>query len=326
MATREMILRQIDDEYQARREKNEALTLRRREETAKTCPEIRQLLDRRQELIFSSLRGILNGVDAGNDLEQRMAEINAGIRKLLKANGFAEDYLEPVYTCAECLDTGYTGEQIKEPCKCRTRRYSELTRARMEQQETGESFETFDAELLPDEKLPKYGLSQREITMMIKDRCVKWCDEYPDTKYRNILLYGPTGTGKTFLMNAIAHRLRARGHQVVNVTAYRFLTVAREAWFSGMTEEMEELLNAEVLCLDDVGTEPLMANVTVEQMFLLVNERLNKGLTTVMSTNLDTEKFRERYSERVASRVTDSRNSLVLQLTGCDLRRKGGRA
>ncbi|MDO5435734.1 MAG: ATP-binding protein [Clostridia bacterium] len=325
MATREMILRQLDDEYQARRERNEALTLRRRAEAAAACPEIGQLLNRRQELIFNGMRGILSGKRSGDDLEQRMAEINDGIRGLLKANGFEENWLEPVFTCAECRDTGYTGEQIREQCGCRVKRYGELMRAQMEQQETGESFETFDPELLPDEKLPKYGLSQREITLMIRDRCVRWCDAYPDTKYRNILLYGPTGTGKTFLMNAIAHRLRARGHEVVNVTAYRFLTIAREAWFSGMTEEMEELLNAEVLCLDDVGTEPLMANVTVEQMFLLINERCNKGLTTVMSTNLDTEKFRERYSERVASRVTDSRNSLVLQLTGCDLRRKGGK-
>ena len=62
-----------------------------------------------------------------------------------------------------------------------------------------------------------------------------------------------------------------------------------------------------------------MQNVTVEQLFNLLNERQNRGLSTVISTNLDMAKFRERYTERIASRIRDSRCK-ILNLLGKDIR------
>jgi DNA replication protein DnaC len=75
--------------------------------------------------------------------------------------------------------------------------------------------------------------------------------------------------------------------------------------------------------IDDLGTEPLMQSVTVEQLFNLLNERQNRGLSTIISTNLDMTRFRERYTERIASRLTDVRNCMVLTLTGKDVRTTG---
>ena len=74
-----------------------------------------------------------------------------------------------------------------------------------------------------------------------------------------------------------------------------------------------------VLMLDDLGSEPMMQNVTIEQLFNLINERQNRNLATVISTNLDMAKFRERYSERIASRLRDSRCT-ILSLLGKDIR------
>ena len=41
-----------------------------------------------------------------------------------------------------------------------------------------------------------------------------------------------------------------------------------------------------LLLIDDLGTEPLMENITVTQLFNLLNERQNRGKHTVISTNL----------------------------------------
>ena len=67
----------------------------------------------------------------------------------------------------------------------------------------------------------------------------------------------------------------------------------------------------------------LMQNVTIEQLFNLLNERQNSGLSTVISTNLDLAKLRERYTERIASRITDTRRCMVMTLKGKDIRTGG---
>ena len=66
-----------------------------------------------------------------------------------------------------------------------------------------------------------------------------------------------------------------------------------------------------------------MQNVTVEQLFNLLNERQNRGLSTVISTNLEMAKFRERYTERIASRLRDNRSCKVINLLGKDIRTEG---
>ena len=81
-------------------------------------------------------------------------------------------------------------------------------------------------------------------------------------------------------------------------------------------------MNAEVLMIDDLGSEPLMQNVTVEQLFNLLNERQNKGLSTVISTNLEMSKFRERYTERIASRLRDSRSRFTAERRTLTRRRR----
>ena len=81
-----------------------------------------------------------------------------------------------------------------------------------------------------------------------------------------------------------------------------------------------KLLDAQVLMIDDLGSEPLMQNVTVEQLFLIINRRQELGRSTAISTNLSTEEFRARYTERIASRMMDSNRSRIIILKGKDLR------
>ena len=89
---------------------------------------------------------------------------------------------------------------------------------------------------------------------------------------------------------------------------------------------LSPLLNAPLLLIDDLGTEPLMQNITITQLFNLLNERQLAGLHTVISTNLDIPELKERYTERIASRLTDSTRWRKLTLSGDDVRRKLGGA
>ena len=87
------------------------------------------------------------------------------------------------------------------------------------------------------------------------------------------------------------------------------------------SELMGQMMNAPLLLLDDLGTEPLMNNVTVTQLFNLLNERQLAGRHTVISTNLTVSELRERYTERVTSRFLDASECVKLVFTGEDIRK-----
>ena len=151
---------------------------------------------------------------------------------------------------------------------------------------------------------------------------VRAIEKYPEAEYRDLLLTGSTGLGKTFLLRAMAERLIERDINVLIISAYKMLEILRKHYFEN-DDSADELLDAQVLMIDDLGSEPLMQNVTVEQLFNLLNERQNRNLSTVISTNLEMAKFRERYTERIASRLRDSRSCKVISLLGKDIRTGG---
>ena len=163
-------------------------------------------------------------------------------------------------------------------------------------------------------------MSQRRLSLMARNCCEKWADSYPDVPTRDMLLTGLSGLGKTFLMRAMAARLIERGYSVLLVSAYTFLQMARKSHFEA-ENGVRELMEVPVLMLDDLGSEPLMQNVTIEQLFYLINERQSRGLSTVISTNLTLKELRERYTERIVSRLNDPKNCTYIKLEGKDLRK-----
>lgn len=320
---REDLLKELENEYEQLRAADEREEEYRRQKIRTEEIEIDQLVREREELIFGTLRNILSGSVETGKLPERMEKLLADIRAKLKEKGYPEDYLAPVYRCPVCRDTGKIGELIKEPCECLKKAYQRKLREKIGlKNDKKETFGTFDLNLFSDKIIPELSYSQRILMESIRDDCKEWADKYPDNQYRDVVLTGQSGLGKTFLMHAMAERLIERGKNVLIISAFRMLEMLRKSYFEN-DDSAAELLTAEILMIDDLGSEPLMQNVTVEQLFNLLNERQNRSLSTVISTNLDTIKFRERYTERIASRLFDQHNCMMENLVGEDLRTRG---
>lgn len=320
---REDLLKELELEYEQIRSENEREEVRRKEQIRRQEPEVDALVREREEMVFGTLRSILKGSADTESLPEKMEQVSAQIRRKLTERGYPDDYLAPVYRCSICKDTGRTGELVKEPCICLKKAYQQKLRSRIGlDSQKKETFETFDLNVFPNEKIQGQSFSQRDLMKLHMTTCKKWSDEYPETAYRDLVLTGGTGLGKTFLLHAMAERLIERNVNVLLISAYRTLEILRKSYYSNDLEQ-NDLMEAEVLMIDDLGSEPMMQNVTVEQLFNLLNERQNRNLSTVISTNLDMAKFRERYTERIASRLRDSRYCKVLNLLGSDIRTGG---
>ena len=61
-------------------------------------------------------------------------------------------------------------------------------------------------------------------------------------------------------------------------------------------------------------------NVTLEELFNLINERQTSNKCTVLSTNLTMNELKTRYTERILSRFRDAHACQTLQFLGRDIR------
>ena len=322
--TKSDCIRELLAEYQAQRTRNELELDERIAKVEKIDPEIARLREENRTLAFETVRRVMQTQDAqalreaAEQMKQRGLFNNGEIRRRLRAAGLPEDYLELPYRCRVCRDTGYVGDAPSRFCDCfetrlRMKLYEDGSMAGLDEQ----SFARFDPERFPEEN------GQRAQMELVRQSCEDYANAFPQTRFLNLLLTGAGGLGKTYLLNCIYGRVIGRGFPAVRITAFRMFQCMRDQHFSSADAELnfEQLISTPLLLIDDLGSEPMLRNVTVEYLFTLLNERMAAGRHTVVATNLSPLQVQETYGERVASRLLDRSRCATIKLSGKDLRR-----
>ena len=185
------------------------------------------------------------------------ARIDAEIAARLNALNLPGDYLQMRYRCPVCHDLGYVGDAGRHDCECFRARLDEERRKRARLDMAGDdTFEAFNADIFSPEPLPGLGYSQRDFMLRVKKLCMAYCDEFPNNRKRSLIFTGAPGLGKTFLLNCMANQLYSRGVGVSYLTAYRMLGAMRESFLETNTEPFNIMIDAELLMIDDLGSEP----------------------------------------------------------------------
>ena len=312
---------QVEAEFERRREENSREENRRRAEIAERCPELNRLVEERHSLIMRSVRGAFAGGGL-SDAEAVMLDYNRRIAAMLQKNGYPADYLSPVCKCAVCGDLGFVYEQsVRKPCECFLQEYRQ---ALCQTEGTGgskETFAAFDENRFPDAPpLPGINISQRQLIKRTRDWCVQFADGVPGGPIKTLLLHGGSGLGKTFLLHCMENAVREKGIAVISTTAFDLLMKLKTAYFSNTGETAQEFFDVPLLLIDDLGMEPMMENITVEQIYNLLNARMTKGLYTAITTNLTLDEVKKRYTERVSSRLLNKRVAQAAHFQGKDIR------
>lgn len=304
--------------YEQTRERNRHLMEERREKVYNLLPEYRELELSVSSISVSHARLMLDGDESAlENLRFSLSEIAGKKQKLLKSAGFPSDYLEPIYTCSSCQDTGYitTPDGLKEKCHCfRQQEISYLyEQSNIQEMIAKENFSTLSYEYYQGEDLTRFR------------KCVEICRNFVqnfEQDYHNLFFYGTVGTGKSFLSGCIAKELLQKGHSVIYFSSSGlFDTLARYSFDIKSKEALynfyKDLYNYDLVIIDDLGTE-VTNNFVTSQLFSLLNERHLNRKATIISTNLSLEELRDRYSDRIFSRITS--NYAICKLTGPDIR------
>lgn len=304
--------------YEQTRDANRHLMDERRESVYRRIPEYRQLETSIGSVARDKAQSILDGDDTAlASLHDYIGRISQQKQALLISAGFPADYLEPVYHCADCHDTGYIDADGSQKEKCHCLRQQEVSilyeQSNIQDVISQENFSTLIFDYYQGEDRERF------------ERTVKKCKDFVEqfsNSYRNLFLYGTVGTGKSFLSGCIANEILKQGRSVIyfssvglfdKLAQYTFDTKSKETLYNFY----EDLYNCELVIIDDLGTEVTNAFVT-SQLFSCLNERDLRQRATIISTNLSLEELRDRYSDRIFSRITSNYN--ICKLTGPDIR------
>lgn len=315
---------QIVREYDNRQFQNKFELDQRRETAYQAIPELKELEDIMISLSAESGRMALRGDDSGlKELKAKSLDLKARQIELLVSNGFSADFLDMHYTCSKCKDTGFIGN---EKCNCFKQAVADLmySGSNIKSILGKENFKSFSFDYYSDDYIDEtVGLSPLSNIQKVVAGCKSFIRHF-NKNHDNLLLLGNTGVGKTFLANCVAKELLDHGYTVIYLTAFRLFDILEKHKFGKEEEstylassQFDYILDCDLLIIDDLGTE-LNNAFTNSQLYLIINERLLRQKSTIISTNLSLNNINTNYGERVFSRIAS--NYSVQRIIGEDIR------
>ena len=281
----------------------------REAEIAQKIPAISALDDEAAALSVSAAKRRIADPDADLSLyNESMRKITEKRARLLLDGGYPADYLEMQYDCPHCRDTGYIGS---EQCACFKKAAAALLYK-----------EYSISGILEKENFSHFSLTGKTARETAASACREALRfiERIGKEDNNLFIFGSTGVGKTFLTHCIAKEVLDRSWSALYFTAGDLFELLADVTFGRdgrNSSHLETILACDFLTIDDLGTE-LTNNLVATGFYQVLNERILRQKSTIISTNLPMQEISARYSERIFSRLTS--HYTIIRLIGDDIR------
>lgn len=139
--------------------------------------------------------------------------------------------------------------------------------------------------------------------------------EWRQNPNRNLLVFGPVGTGKTHMAYAITRHAHMCGLFPKVTSMVEMLSSLRPDGGAILSNYQEP----QILLVDDLGAEKL-TDWAFEQLNAIVDYRWRNQLPMIVTSNLSPQQLKDIAGERAWSRLQD--DAVAVTLTGADRRRK----
>jgi len=320
------ILARVREVIAEKKRNNESEQHRRREAVYTRIPAVMEVeAEMTRLMVCVAAEALKKGADAGVAVSAAKEKCEVLLKKraeLLKAGGYPEDYIDEIFDCPSCGDTGYV---LGKPCSCLKALYRAETVEELSSMLNinGQCFENFDIRYYDNSPNCDGGKSPCQTMGNILNLCKDYSADFGRNSV-NLLFRGGTGLGKTFLSASIAKVVSEKGCSVVYDTAVSVMEAFELQKFdrggdssAEVSSRVRRYMDCDLLILDDLGTE-MTTSFTQSALYTLVNGRLIKGGKTIITTNLSEDEIRRRYTPQIVSRLEGE--YLILNFAGKDIR------
>lgn len=323
MTNKEFHYKRLMREYDIKRTLAVQNQLKRAQEVYTKVPQIQQIDKLLNNSGIQLVRSMLTAPDHTSieDFKKNSDDLLLTRKMLLVEAGFRENYLDILYDCSVCNDTGFIDDK---PCACFKQGLINIAyeQSNLKHILKIENFASFNMNYYSKQIEETSQKSPYSTMERIHQICVGFIEKF-ETEKQNLLFYGHTGLGKTFLCNCIAKELLDRNYTVLYLTSPQLFKLFEEARFhrEDMVEEAKDILSTlftvDLLIIDDLGTES-SSTFTGSDLFDVLNTRYLNQNATIISTNVAPNEWHKYYSERIVSRVFG--NYTNLKFIGADIR------
>lgn len=243
-----------------------------------------------------------------DELDKEFKKTQLEREKVLKSLGLTSADLSPNFSCKKCNDLGITSQGL---CSCFKEKIAKYLTP-----QTTQNLATFN-----DFKILTKNETQKNQLLKLKDFLISFAQG--KLPYLNIVLSGQVGVGKTFLGECTLSEFKKQNKSVFKISSFsmnELFTKFHTTLDYSKQDYLDILLSCDVLLIDDLGTEPIKRNITLEYLYLILNERLNANKKTIITTNLGLEDILAIYQERIFSRLANKNTTKLFKLEGLDLR------
>ena len=158
----------------------------------------------------------------------------------------------------------------------------------------------------------------QKIDTKITNLIEKYLTKFPNT-VKQLILSGPTGTGKTYCAKLIEHELTAKKFNVHFTNTFNLIKRMKDNLFGQDATAPRDFFECDLLIIDDLGAEPTIKNGD-DLLYTVINERYANNLPILITTNLSKDQVSVRYEDRIFGRIYDKAKSAVIIFNGKDLR------
>lgn len=159
------------------------------------------------------------------------------------------------------------------------------------------------------------GLNKIEMNAFAEGNWIK--------RHRNIIIVGPTGTGKSFLACALAHKACLLGYQSYYVRLGRLFEQLHIARANGTyAKQLQSLAKIKVLLLDDLSADDFNAH-SRKDLLELMDDRYGK-LSTIVTSQFDIKRWHELIGDKTTADAILDRlvhNAYRITLKGPSMRK-----
>lgn len=271
--------------------------------------------------------GFLKQNDSDNtsieELEKEIDHLESHYHELLNKHDISLDYKEPDWDCEKCHDTGriYRNNHYL-ICSCAK---NDL---RKRKQKTGNlplhlqnaTFSNANLNYYETDLITDSGMNYRENAQKVYSLASSFVQRFNSERLnRGLIIEGPIGSGKSYLLGSIANALIDRGINFRYIVYSDLLQKIRSTYNQNNPENDEQQIlstvqKIPVLLIDDLGTEKA-TEFASSTLYQIIDRRYREEKPIILSTNYSVKNLKNRFpimGERIFQRLLEMNKYLEL--------------